>query len=202
MAATKKKGKRELLRGVALVDAVMAFREEEGEELEGMPGEQLARVTLGDQPLSPALRRWLESDADLFELGEPQAFEEMVAAEFGDEWAKAFEDMPKLTARVVLFEGWGSDSRRFLYLGEPDELGEYTVMTVDIDDGPFLCVNGPVDVWLAQQAGYLEDEHVYGSVPPRYEAVRKAHAKRHFGGYVAWADGELTRTLEDDDEEE
>lgn len=200
--AAKKKGKRELLRGVALVDAVMAFREEEGEELEGLPKDQVKALSFGDKPLSPALRRWLESDGELFELGEPQPFFEMLSNELGAEWAQAFEDMPKLTAPVVLFEGWGSDSRRFLYLGEPDELGEYTVMTVDVDDGPFFCVNGPVDVWLAQQAGFLEDEHVYGAVPTAYESTRKAHAKRHFGGYVAWADGELTKELGGDDEEE
>jgi hypothetical protein len=71
-------------------------------------------------------------------------------------------------------------------------------MTIDMDDTPFLCVNGPVDVWLAQQLGSLENEEVYGQVPREYEAARKEHAKLNFGGFVAWVDGERRRTLGDD----
>ena len=68
------------------------------------------------------------------------------------------------------------------------------MITVDNDDGPYACVNGPVDVWLAQQADFLEDEHVYGAVPTEYEPVRKEHAERVLGGFVEFSDFELSAT--------
>ncbi|MFT3713910.1 MAG: hypothetical protein QM817_40130 [Archangium sp.] len=190
--ATKKKA---VLRGVELVEAVMKSRDE---ELEPMPAAQLSKLKLGKRPLSPALKKWLEHDGELFTLGTPEPFVEMVEREFGEEWAEIFGELKELKDPVVLFEGWGSDSRRFLYLGKTDALGEYTVMTIDMDDTPFLCVNGPVDVWLAQQVGYLEEEEVYGHVPEAYEPARKEHAKLNFGGFVLWQDGERQRTLGDE----
>jgi hypothetical protein len=185
--------KKELLRGVALVEAANAKRT----GLTGMSAKALKTTTLGDKPLTPALKRWLELDEDMFTLGEPQSFRELVETEFGDEWAMAFVKLNKLlTAPCVLFEGWGSDSRRFLYLGQSDGHGEYPVFTIDIDDAPFVCINGPVDVWLAQHAEYLEEEETYGHVPKAYEPARKEHAKLNFGGYLAFLDDELHKKLD------
>ena len=183
--ATKKK--KELLRGVPLVDAVMKFRKGRREKLVGLAPGKLAKLTLGDRPLSPSLAAWLAADAGTFTLGKPTTLVEMVRADFGDEWAGCYAELaPMLPAPIVLFEGWGSDSRRFLYLGKTDALGEYTVMTIDTDDTPFLCVNGPVDVWLAQHAGFLPEEAVYGQVPKAYQATRKEHAKLNFEGHAFW----------------
>jgi hypothetical protein len=195
-AAKQQVAPSDLLRGVALVDAVMASRRGKGEKLSGMPAAQVASTRLGDKPLSPALARWLESDATMFTLGEPQSIGELLESEF-DGWAEAFEDLAKyLEGPCVLFEGWGCDSRRFLYLGATDDHGEYPVFTIDTDDTPFACINGPVDVWLAQQAGYLEDESHYGLVPPAYEASRKALAKLSFGGNVSFVDGAFSKKLD------
>lgn len=175
-----------VLRGVALVDAVMAHREGKGEKLNGRPAKKLAATKLGKLPLTPALERWLSRDDDTFTLGEPQSFLEMMEQEF-PEWVDGYAPIaPRLPAPVVLFEGWGSDSRRFLYLGKTDSHGEYPVMTIDTDDVPFLCVNGPADVWLAQQAGYLEEEKVYGHVPAAYLPAQQEQAKLNFGGDVIW----------------
>lgn len=198
----KKKAPKKLLRGVELIDAVMEMREEDGDELEGLPDKQLDAMKLGKRPLSPALRRWLERDSETFTLGEPQSLTELVTTDFGEEWGELFGEVAKLLPEpIVVFEGWGSDSRRFLYLGKTDALGEYTVMTIDTDDTPFLCVNGPVDVWLAQHAGFLEEEDVYGQVPREYEATRREHAKLNFDGHVSWSDGELHSKLAGDEEE-
>jgi hypothetical protein len=184
-----------LLRGVALVDAVMKFRRDEGEKLEGMPPDDLAATSLGEVPLTPALRRWLEQDAEMFELGEPQSLEEFLDAELS-EFADAFEPLSEyLTAKLVVFQGWGADSRRAIYLGKKDAAGEYPVLTFDVDDVPFACINGPVDVWLAQQAGFLDEEEAYGHVPDLYEPARRAQAKLNFGGYLAFVDGELSSDL-------
>jgi hypothetical protein len=56
-------------------------------------------------------------------------------------------------------------------------------------------------VWLAQHAGYLEDEHVYGFVPTAYEPTRKTHAKLNFGGFVVFEDYELRTDYELDEED-
>ncbi|HEY4241232.1 MAG TPA: hypothetical protein VGM88_15520 [Kofleriaceae bacterium] len=173
------------LRGTELVDAALAHKRAGGETLTGAA--DLDARSLGDVPLTPALRRWLEHDDEMFTLGEPMAFGALIAQEFGDEWADGFAELGALfTAPCVLFDGWGSDSRRFVYLGAKDEHGEYPVFTVDMDDGLYACLNGPVDVWLAQQAGYLAEEGVYGAVPADYEADRAAHAKLSFDGHVSW----------------
>jgi hypothetical protein len=107
-----------------------------------------------------------------------------------------FAELDKyFTEPVVLFEGWGADSRRMIYLGATDEHGEYPVFTLDTDDTPFVCLNGPVDVWLAQQAGALEEEETYGYLPKAYEPTRTALAKKCFGGYIAHLDGEFSKQL-------
>jgi len=184
-----------LLRGVALVDAVMQSRT--GKPLTGLSAKQVAAMTLGDKPLSPALKRWLELDKDMFTLGEPQSLHELLDSELDDEWASSFTRLAKfLKEPCVLFEDWGSESRRFLYLGKTDEHGEYPVFTIDYDDTPFACINGPVDVWLAQHAGFLDDEEYYGLVPEAYEPAREEHAKLSFGGYIAFVDGEFHKQLD------
>jgi hypothetical protein len=191
--------KTRLLRGIQLVDAVMQTRRAKGERLKGLAAANLARARLGDRPLSPALRRWLEQDKDMFTLGKPQSITELIESEFGSD--DGFGKLRKyLKAPCVLFEGWGADSRRFLYLGKTDEHREYSVFTVDIDDVPYACINGPVDVWLAQNAGFLEEEHVYGHVPAEYEEARRTHARLNFGGYVSLDDDELYEGLSSQDD--
>ncbi|MEO8707076.1 MAG: hypothetical protein ABI867_44020 [Kofleriaceae bacterium] len=186
------KKKPELLRGVALVEAANAKRK----DLTGMAAKQVASMKFGTKPLSPALTRWLELDEDLFTLGEPQSIVELVEAEL-DGWAEAFTDLGKyLKEPCVLFEGWGADSRRFLYLGKTDAHGEYPVFTIDVDDTPFCCINGPADVWLAQQVDFLAEEEYYGFVPEEYEPARKEHARLSFGGNLAYLDGEFHKKLD------
>jgi hypothetical protein len=157
------------------------------------PPKKLAAITLGDRPLTPALQRWLAADGTFFTLGKPQSLRDMLTTEFGDYLVEVYEPVLELlTEPIVLFKGWGSDSRRFIYLGTPDTHGELPVFTLDTDDGIFLCLNGPVDVWLAQQAGALPAESFYGKLPVVYEPARTEHAKLNFGGYVRFADFEFS----------
>lgn len=181
-----------LLRGIPLVELALGQRD----DATPTDPDVLASTMLGHRPLTPSLRRWLESDGDFFTLGDPQSFTEMLANEFGEEWVEAFGPAAELlTEPVVLFEGWGSDSRRFIYLGKPDSHGELPVFTVDTDDGIFMCLNGPVDVWLAQQVGAIGEEKVYGELPAEYEPARTEHAQLNFGGYIQYSDAELSSTL-------
>ncbi|MCA9614502.1 MAG: hypothetical protein KC586_17220, partial [Myxococcales bacterium] len=96
----------ELLRGVALVDAVMAHRRAKGETLEGMDAATLEKTTLGGRALTPALRRWLEQDAAMFELADPEPLQSFLENEFGEEWAEMFDPLGEmLTEPVVMFDG-------------------------------------------------------------------------------------------------
>lgn len=176
-----------LLRGVELVEAALAVRKKKNGPLKGLPEKTLEKMTLGDRPLSPSLRAWLAADASFFKLGEPTSLAELISTDFGEEMAGLYAEVIEVLPHpIIVFEGWGADSRRFLYLGETDSHGEYTVMTIDTDDTPFLCVNGPVDVWLAQHAGFLEAEAVYGKAPKAYEAAKKEHGELNFNGFVVW----------------
>ncbi len=183
-----------LLRGVTLVDIALAKRKRKG-ALTPMPPDQIAAIDFGGKPVSPSLARWLSVDNEMFHLGPAQTVADMIEREF-PVWASAFTVFAQqLPGLCVLFEGWGSDSRRFVYLGVTDDHGEYPVFTVDTDDLPYACINGPVDVWLAQQAGALAAENQYGQVPPAYEPARMALAKKCFGGNRAYADGRLCKDL-------
>jgi hypothetical protein len=184
------------LRGAALADYAIELHREATPDISGLDAPTANQTKLGTKPLSASLNHWLRADSELFTLGEPQSFPELVASEF-PEYAGFFAAVATkyLTGKCVLFEGWGADSRRFLYLGVTDGHGEYPVFTIDTDDTPFLCLNGPVDVWLAQQVGAIEEEETYGHLPAAYEPARKELSKLCFGGYLAHIDGEFSKTL-------
>lgn len=184
------------LRGGALADYAIEIHRKANPGISGMDLAKVNKRKLGTKPLSASLGHWLRADSDFFTLGEPQSFGDLVESEF-PEYADYFAAVGTkyLTGKCVLFEGWGADSRRFLYLGVTDGHGEYPVFTLDTDDTPFLCLNGPVDVWLAQQVDAIEEEETYGHLPEVYEPTRKALAKLCFGGYIGHIDGAFTKTL-------
>ena len=85
---------------------------------------------------------------------------------------------------------FGADSRRFLYVGEPDAIGEYPVLLTDTDDLPFLCVEYPgIDVYLGVFSGLVADEGdgCYGSLAGdrRYRARMKQHQAQALHGYAS-----------------
>ena len=64
-------------------------------------------------------------------------------------WASLFEPIADRFGECFLLPG-GSDSRRVLAVGEPDTIGEYPVLALDVDDMPFLGLMYPgFDVYLA-----------------------------------------------------
>lgn len=85
----------------------------------------------------------------------------------------------------------GSDSARFLYLGDPDELGEYPVLGIDHDDLPELGVEWPgFDTWLAARLGVA----VVGE-----RAALDAASRRLLGRGRSWSledPGRFTRAVE------
>jgi hypothetical protein len=208
----------EPVRGDALVDAVIAALEaNSGGLLPGMPAHQaeglapdaIAALSLPNgKPLPASLAKFLAYDAGyldvLDEAGqlEFKTFRAMMTAEFDAETAEVADFSELLPGSCLVLPG-GSDSRRFMYVGEPDVFGEYPVFVVDIDDVPYVCLAYPgLDVYLAD--GVTEDltPDTYTDVFDHegYAPMIEDQARRNFGGYVSFdpsGDAE-TEHLDDD----
>ncbi|MFG2196002.1 hypothetical protein [Streptomyces sp. NPDC048639] len=150
------------------------------------------------RPLPPSLRRWLEFDASwLAEIGwypDPAApvLEGDSLSETADEmygfgrrehhWTEMFAEFETLLPDRCFPLVGGADSRRLLYAGEPDSLGEYPVLVTDIDDLPYVGVMYPgLDVYLAHEAGVIDlDFDTYTGLVdhPVYGARMREHATR------------------------
>ncbi|WP_371502007.1 hypothetical protein OG871_33705 [Kitasatospora sp. NBC_00374] len=196
------------LHGAALVDLVVATVRQDGwascdapmpDRPVPLPAEVLDKLRLpGGRPLPPSLRRWLAFDASwLAGLGwypDPaapdlaglplQAATDLLYG-FGSadavwsEMVGEFETV--LPGRCFPLAG-GSDSRRLLYVGEPDSAGEYPVLVTDVDDLPYVAVMYPgLDVYLAHEAGVLDlDLDTYTGLVehPEYGPRMREHAER------------------------
>jgi len=200
----------EPLRGEALVDTVLAKINEEGGGLSGMPQiaadepdgltpEELAGLSLpGGRPLPPSLAKLLAFDQDFLDVLENGddgklalsfcSFKDMMAEQFDDETADNADFSDMLPGQCLVLPGEGN-SRRFMYVGEPDAFGEYPVFVVDIDDIPYVAIEYPgLDVFLAD--GVTEDildedtpdcfEH------PIYGSMLADQARRNFGGWKCY----------------
>ena len=156
------------LRGVALIkkaiEAAKASREIESPE--PVPPAVLKKLRLpNDEKLSPGLKELLAFDASWLgwviddeepEL-EPLAIDELIEQEFGEDFVAPFGEAIEMLSEDCILIDHGSESRRFLYVGNPDEKGEYAVITVD-PDGSWVGGFVPFDVWVAQHLGALEAE--------------------------------------------
>jgi hypothetical protein len=146
----------------------------------------------GDRPLPPSVRKWLAYDASWFAAigwyDDPRApsFEGMSLSAattymYGEDvWEDHFRAFETLLPGPCLPLVGGSDSRRLLYLGEPDATGEYPVLVTDVDDVPYVAVMYPgLDVYLAELAGVVElDFGTYTGLidEPAYADRMREHA--------------------------
>jgi len=156
-----------------------------------------------DEKISAGLKTFLAHDAS--SLGwsfddeepefEPMALDELVAQEFGDDAVPTFgEAIEMLGDDCILIES-ESESKSFLYVGTPDDAGEYPVITLD----PGAKVSGfvPFDVWIAQQRGALPAE-----LPEEYSALAKALAESNGDGRTAFESQHREIAADSDDEDE
>jgi hypothetical protein len=96
---------------------------------------------------------------------------ELIEAWAGDLWP-AYADViaARFTGRALPLQR-SSDTLSFVYLGDPDEVGEYPVIELDQDDLPVMSVDAPgFDVWLGRRLGLLGTR--------AFAAEQKATAKR------------------------
>ena len=122
--------------------------------------------------------------------------DELVAQEFSDEAVPEFgEAIEMLGDDCILIEEEG-ESKSFLYVGTPDDAGEYPVIT--LEHGTAAKVSGfvPFDVWIAQRAGV--------SLSPEYADLAKALAESNGDGRVEFESQrrEISADKDDDEDEE
>ncbi len=207
------------VRGAALIKKTIETARSNGliESPEPVPPSALKKLRFpNDEKISPALKEllafdssWLgwvidEEDPEL----EPLTLEELVEQEFGEDFVSQFGEAIELLSEDCILLGEGGEVKRFLYVGSPDDKGEYPVITLATDDGCWVGGFVPFDVWVAQQLGALEKEKQHGYVPQEYESVCKALAQANSDGRVSFKSE--SRAIErdkdaddnDDDDEE
>ncbi|PPK71241.1 hypothetical protein V5P93_003106 [Actinokineospora auranticolor] len=160
-----------------------------------MSAEALAAARFpSGRPLSPSLKAWLAYDTSLLARHgwfaadgtfAPRPIDRLVGAEFGDPWAPEFAPLNDALPEVFLLPG-GSDSRRVLAVGEPDDLGEYPILALDFDDLPYLGLMYPgFDVYLAHTAGLLDinfETYTDLTEDDAYHSRFKQHAAHYLNG--------------------
>jgi hypothetical protein len=171
------------MRGVPLVEAVIQVVEagEAAEDLvvdrpDPVPVDVLSALTLpGGLPLPPSLRRWLAFDRSWLDdqVTDYALFSgrrlrtctiaEAVRGLIGDpDLAEDCERLARYSDTPILpvhFGGGGCETLQFLLLANPDDHGEYPVLSVDTSGGQAEIAADEVgfDVYLATMAGLVED---------------------------------------------
>jgi hypothetical protein len=197
---------KKVTRGAALVKKAIEARAVETPE--PVDAGILKKLRLpNDEKLPAGLKTFLAHDAS--SLGwsfddeepefEPMPLDELVAQEFGDDAVPAFgEAIELLGDDCILIEGEG-EQKSFLYVGSPDEQGEYPVIT--LEHGAAARVSGfvPFDVWIAQRHGALPAQ-----LPEEYAALATALAEANGDGRTSFESQhrEIAADTEEDDEEE
>lgn len=190
------------LRGAPLVERVIDKLRADGElpHPEPVPADVLARLRMPDgKPLPPSLRSLLAVDGSWLGVleGDPpklafRSLTELVRQEFGDEVASFIADFERLLPGKCLLVPQGSDSRRFMYAGQPDDHGEYPVFVIDTDDVPWIGLAYPgLDVYLADGTvtEVMTANYTDASRHAVYGPMIVDQAKRNFRGFIGLALG-------------
>ena len=164
------------------------------------------KISAGMKELLAADTDWIGIDYDDEEAEiEGTSLEEVIEEAFGEEAVAAFaEAYEMLTEDVVYFNGEVSRPS-CMYIGTPDEAGEYPVLQLSWDAG-VARIGGfvPFDVWVAQELGALERGKDIGEVPAEYAELPKAMADSNGDGRVVFTPkaGEAIAAKDDDEDVE
>jgi hypothetical protein len=167
------------------------------------------------EPISPGMKELLGFDGEWLGIGydedehevEAMSLEEVIEETFGEEAVPAFAEAYEIFADdCVLFQAEVA-TPACLYVGTPDDAGEYPVLQFTFQDGA-AKIGGfvPFDVWAAQELGGLERGKGIGDVPAPYAELRQAIADANGDGRLAFTpkagDGEGGGDDDDDEKEE
>ena len=174
------------------------------------------------EAISPAMKELLAVDVAWLGIAyddeeaevEGTSLEEVVEEHFGEEAVAAFAEAYELLGDDCVLFAMELERPACLYVGEPDEAGEYPVLSMTWVDG-VARIGGfvPFDVWAAQELGALERGKDIGDVPPEYAALPQAAATANGDGRVVFtpaageagekeADEEADEDEEEEEEEE
>jgi hypothetical protein len=193
--------------GVVLVERVIdALRARSGDvERRPLAPDVLAATAFpSGRALPPSVRRWLEFDTGMLAGAgwlassrasglTPRPLDDIATTEWGADWGAFYAPLATRFSECFLLPG-GTDSRRVLATGEPDEYGEYPVFAIDIDDLPYIGLMYPgFDVYLADTFDLIDRSLIdqgtggYDSLVdhPLYGERMRQHAQRWFDGHTS-----------------
>jgi ribosomal protein L12E/L44/L45/RPP1/RPP2 len=167
------------------------------------------------EPISPAMKELLAFDAAWLGISyddeeaevEGMSLDEVIEEHFGEEAVPAFAEACEILSGDCVFFATELERPACLYVGEADDAGEYSVISMTWQDrvatiGGFV----PFDVWAAQELGALERGKTIGDVPEAYAELPKAAATANGDGRIAFTpkagDAEEKDGDEDEDENE
>ena len=177
-----------------------------------MPSSLIKKMKLPNgESLSPGMKEllafdgaWLglEYDEDEAEI-EAMSLEEVVEEHFGDEAVAAFGEAFEMLSEDCVFFGGERERPACLYVGSPDDSGEYPVLTLSWEDD-VARIGGyvPFDVWAAQELGALERGKAIGDVPAEYAELPKTLADANGDGRVSFSSKAGKGGDDDEDEDE
>jgi hypothetical protein len=187
------------MRGSGLVELAIAADRERRDPAHPPHPLRRAQIDLLEMPgggeIPQSLAAWLAYDALEILEGNADAphlkwrsFGEMMREEFDDETATQFADFGKLLTGKCLVLPGGSDSRRFMYAGQPDAHGEYPVFIVDTDELPWVGLAYPgFDAFIADGlvANVITDTYMDAWQHDHWAPHLEHHARANFGGFKA-----------------
>lgn len=161
------------------------------------------------EAISPAMKELLAFDGEWIGIDYDEdeheisgmSLDEVIEETFGEEAVPAFAEA---------YEMFGDDCVSFqaevaipacLYVGTPDDAGEYPVLQFSWEDG-VAKIGGfiPFDVWVAQQLGGLERGKGIGDVPDAYAALIQPAADANGDGRISFTPKAGEAGAKDDDE--
>src|SRR4029078_5302594 len=129
---------------------------------------------------------------------EAMSLDEVIEEHFGEEAVEAFGEATQMLSEDSIFVGPEFERPSCIYVGSPDEAGEYPVISFTYKNG-VARIGGfvPFDVWAAQELGALERGKDIGDVPAEYAAIAKELADANGDGRIVFE----SKTGEGDDED-
>jgi hypothetical protein len=165
------------------------------------------------ESISPAMKELLAFDAAWLGIAyddeeaevEGMSLEEVVEEHFGEEAVAAFGEAYELLGGDCVLFTTELERPACLYIGEADEVGEYSVISMTWQDG-VATIGGfvPFDVWAAQELGALERGKGIGDVPAAYAALPQEAATANGDGRLVFTPnaGEASDEEDEDEDEE
>ena len=187
------------MRGSGLVELAIAADRERRDVANPPRPLRRAQIDLLEMPggdeIPQSLAAWLAYDTlDIFAGSEAaphlrwQSFTDMMREQFDEETAAHYAGFAKLLTGQCLVLPGGTDSRRFMYAGNPDAHGEYPVFIADTDELPWVGLAYPgFDAYIADGlvASVITDTYMDAWQHDHWTPHLKHHARTNFGGFKA-----------------